>query len=61
VQPFDCAQGCVLSVSEGRSFATLGQNKRPREKQSKTGPANFMDEKIGRGITTAPQRERSRD
>jgi len=26
-----------------RSFATLGQNKRPREKQSKTGPAKIVN------------------
>ena len=30
------AKGQVLSVSEGRSFASQGQNKRPREKQDKT-------------------------
>ena len=41
-QPFTIG-GCVLSASEGRSFGTLGQNKRPREKIAKTGPAKFIE------------------
>ncbi len=40
--------------SAGRSFAPLGQNERPREKQSKTGPVKTAFEKI---LWTKPQKD----
>jgi len=48
------AQLNQVRQSEGprpeRSFATLGQNKRPCEKQAKTGPAKDLSEKTDRFI-----------
>ena len=36
-----------------RSFATPGQNKRPREKQDKTGPANYWQDPEQQGQDSA--------
>jgi hypothetical protein len=43
--PSTNALGFVLSVSEGRSFASQGQNERPRESTDKTHAKLLLNER----------------